>query len=263
MAYKLKNLQITSTDLVDQGANPEAHIGLMKRNFGQRSKDFVAGLFPPKENAFLPYSVPTPPTQGRGQESSAFEDHINKNHIIEEETPMTEEEILKRAEEIAKARGMTLFTETTVEKSVETEVEVEVSEDVAKALEPSAEVMKSYESKIAKLEETVALGALEKVAKKYEDLGYEPQELAKKLYEMKQNGVYEDYVALLEKSLSFVDNQGVFSEVGKSTSESLPQEQLLADIVKRDGCTREEAFMKAYAENPDFARAYDAGYVKE
>lgn len=32
MITKLKNLQITSTDLVDRGANPEAHIRLLKRD---------------------------------------------------------------------------------------------------------------------------------------------------------------------------------------------------------------------------------------
>ena len=32
MATKLKNLAVTSVDLVDQGANPDAHIQLFKRN---------------------------------------------------------------------------------------------------------------------------------------------------------------------------------------------------------------------------------------
>lgn len=32
MAYTLKNLKITSTDLVDQGANPDAHVRLFKRS---------------------------------------------------------------------------------------------------------------------------------------------------------------------------------------------------------------------------------------
>jgi hypothetical protein len=32
MATKLKNLKVTSTDLVDQGANPDAHIRMFKRN---------------------------------------------------------------------------------------------------------------------------------------------------------------------------------------------------------------------------------------
>lgn len=31
MAAKLKNLKIRKVDFVDEGANPDAHIGLMKR----------------------------------------------------------------------------------------------------------------------------------------------------------------------------------------------------------------------------------------
>ena len=31
MATKLKNLSVTSVDLVDQGANPDAHVRLFKR----------------------------------------------------------------------------------------------------------------------------------------------------------------------------------------------------------------------------------------
>ena len=43
MANKLKDLSVTSVDLVDQGANPDAHIRLFKR--GGEAADPDIGLF--------------------------------------------------------------------------------------------------------------------------------------------------------------------------------------------------------------------------
>lgn len=45
MPTKLKNLSVTSVDLVDQGANPDAHIRLFKRKEGEPEADPDTGLF--------------------------------------------------------------------------------------------------------------------------------------------------------------------------------------------------------------------------
>lgn len=45
MANKLKNLSVTSVDLVDQGANPDAHIRLFKRKEQEQEADPDIGLF--------------------------------------------------------------------------------------------------------------------------------------------------------------------------------------------------------------------------
>ena len=45
MANKLKNLSVTSVDLVDQGANPDAHIRLFKRKEKSGEADPDMGLF--------------------------------------------------------------------------------------------------------------------------------------------------------------------------------------------------------------------------
>lgn len=45
MANKLKNLSVTSVDLVDQGANPDAHIRLFKRREQAQEADPDMGLF--------------------------------------------------------------------------------------------------------------------------------------------------------------------------------------------------------------------------
>lgn len=45
MANKLKNLSVTSVDLVDRGANPDAHVRLFKRREAEPEQDPDTGLF--------------------------------------------------------------------------------------------------------------------------------------------------------------------------------------------------------------------------
>ncbi len=198
MAFKLKNLEITSTDLVDQGANPEAQIGLFK------------GLFSGKKSL-----------EG---EKSCFKGDFG---ILGKE-----------------GDGMKM---------------AKVSEAQSFAKEAEAEVRKAYESQIAMLEKRLALGELEQVAKKYEVLGMEPKGLSEKLYSMKETGVYEEYVAVLDLSLTLLGKTGLFQEIGQSAVYST---EGVEDLMRREGCTREAAFMKAYEEDPVFASAYEAEYVK-
>ncbi len=263
MPTKLKNLRITSVDLVDEGANQEAHVSLLKR----KATDFVAGLMPKKETSLIL------PTKGGARATSPLAETKEKNHISKEETTMTLEEqtILDAAALICKKCG---FAEKEVEKSetaeekslvekVETTEDKPISEEVAKALAENDAMMKSYQAKVEALEKQLAMGELETIAKKYELLGNEPKALAEKLYAMKQKGSYEDYIAVLDQSLALVEKSGIFQEIGTNTTglELSSLSQLVEDIQKRDGCTKEKAFLKAYEENGDFARAYDHGYI--
>ena len=45
MKTKLKNLSVTSVDLVDRGANPDAHVRLFKRREAEPEQDPDTGLF--------------------------------------------------------------------------------------------------------------------------------------------------------------------------------------------------------------------------
>lgn len=264
MPYQLENLQITSVDLVDQGANQEAHVCLMKRNFGEKAKSFVAGLMP-SQKEFLPQVTPV-------QDNLVFEEPLQKReeNMFKEETHMTaeEEKILKQAEEIAKKYHLdSVVPEGEVEKSAETSPTPDptpLNPEVAKALAKNEEILKGYESKIERLEKSLAMERLVGTAKKYEILGHQPEELAEKLYTMEKSGAYEDYLAVLDHSLAVVEKSGMFSEVGKSGSGTVPTHaQVVEDVAKRDACSREMAFMKAYEENPDFAREYDTDFAKQ
>lgn len=240
MSWNLENLQITSVDLVDQGANPDAHVCLMKRNIKQKAADFVSGLFPDQATP-TPIPVIEPTTK-------------------KEEPTMLYQEIAKQEEQSAPSQQANPTPELPVEKNMPTEM----SPEVQKALKVNAEILKTYEVKIAQLEKFAAMSEFEKVAKKYETLGYESTELADKLFQMKKSGAYDDYVAVLDQSLALLGKSSLFREIGKSgpAPTAFTPDEVVMDVMKRDGCSQEQAFLKAYEENPDFARAYDAGYVQ-
>ncbi|MFI3253511.1 MAG: hypothetical protein R3Y63_04115 [Eubacteriales bacterium] len=206
MAYHLKDLKITSTDLVDQGANPDAQIGLFKSLF--------SGL-----------------KSGKGNEME------EKRVYLEEGSSRSFDDVLR--EEVGKGA----FQEEII--------------GVNPNISGEKEVLKAYESKISKLENALALVEMEQVAKSYEVLGYEPKTLAKKLCVMKASGGYEDYIEALDVGLTLLGKNSLFQEIGHS---AVYTAQGVEDLMKGEGCSREAAFMKAYEENPEFAREYDSGY---
>lgn len=109
---------------------------------------------------------------------------------------------------------------------------------------------------------------LEEVAKKYEPLGEKSEELAKTLYDMKQQGedVYKQYVSVLDKSLDVINKSGLFGEIGKSAyyggiakSDAEGKiETIAGEIAKSNpGMTRQQALAKAWEQNPEIAMEYE------
>ncbi len=98
MANKLKDLKITSTDLVTAGANPDAHIRLFKRRDapqdGEPSESFIqkiaaslAGIF--GKSSILQSDCDTPPVEspadGPDGESADGDDQVGKTHSQKKE----------------------------------------------------------------------------------------------------------------------------------------------------------------------------------
>lgn len=273
MAYKLKKLKITSADLVDQGANPEAQVGLLKR----KASDFMSGLFGGGaalqggtehwglqrsggsiwRNELTPNSGKTAVTSVDTNLDGAFsglafsQGKVQENELYNTgrgglEMKLEEKAILEVARQIAEKYGL----EMPIVGSGET-----ISQD--------APVVKGYQAKIASLEKAVAMQEMVEVAKGYDLLGLQEDVLAEKLYDMKLAGFYEDYIAVLNRSLVLVEQSGLFGEIGGRGSLKREMPELLDDVQKREDCSEEMAFMKAYAENAEFAKAYDAGYGME
>lgn len=125
--------------------------------------------------------------------------------------------------------------------------------------------------RLAALEEAIGMKEFTEKAKKYAPLGENEKELAKTLYDLKKSNEdgYKAYVEILDKSLGLVEKSGLFSEIGKSRS-SVAGGDVLAkveaaasEIMKSDtSMTREQAVAKAWTDNPDLVREYDAEYFR-
>lgn len=90
MAAKLKNLSVTSVDLVDRGANPDAHVRLFKRKEAEPERDPDAGLFQ-KFMAWLTKGLQdaaapggnAPPEGAVEKEAQTFSDNITREQLRE------------------------------------------------------------------------------------------------------------------------------------------------------------------------------------
>lgn len=99
------------------------------------------------------------------------------------------------------------------------------------------------------------------VAKKYEVLGKEPEELAKKLVDLKKAGgaAYSDYVALLDEQVSMIGKSDSLHQSG--LDEWVPIEKAALDIAQRNpALTKAQAIVRAYETNPDLVAEYDRTY---
>lgn len=183
-----------------------------------------------------------------------------------EEIPKEEEEEMR----IDKSRLTTeeqLALDAIIKKSIITE---EVDETVAKAdetvVEQPAELQKMHD-RVEELEKALAMKELEDVAKSYDILGKDTEELAKSLYAMKQAGAeaYAEFVGALDIAKSAKENSGIFTEIGKSRTETAGGienkiEAYASEIQKADpSLSRVQAIAKAWEQNPDLVKEYDKG----
>lgn len=140
-------------------------------------------------------------------------------------------------------------------------------EDMTKSASP--EITAALE-RMEALEKSFAMKEFTDIAKKYAPLGENETELAQRLYDMKKSneGNYNAYIAILDKSLGMVEKSGLFAEIGKSAGAHGTAGGAIAkveakanDIMKSDPTmTREEAVAKAWIDNPDLVREYEAEY---
>lgn len=126
-------------------------------------------------------------------------------------------------------------------------------------------LQKRYEA----LEKSIRMKEFTDVAKKYETLGENTEELAKTLYAMHESNVanYNAYINLLDKSLGLVNKGGLFSEIGKSyhgAAGGSAVDQInaaAAEIRKSDpSLTNEQAVDKAWEAHPELVAEYDNAY---
>lgn len=221
MPNLLKNMQITSIDLVEQGANQEADIQIVKG----KDKDMTEEL---KEQVV----------------------ELVKNLLNEQK----EEDVVEEVEE-------TLETEEVedVEKSIDT--------DVLKSLESKLSIIQKANIELSKKNEELAkkleLSELTDFAKKYEPLGKDATELAKKLYEYKRvnEAFYKDYVTELDNSLSLQENSSIFKEYGTAMEGDSTSD--LDEILKNYDMSDIKSYERIAIEHPELFAKYDSLYKGE
>lgn len=129
-------------------------------------------------------------------------------------------------------------------------------------------VVRKAVERMERLTKGIEMRELEELAKKYEPLGEKPEELAKTLYDMKQQGdnVYKEYVSVLDKSLNAINKSGLFGEIGKSAyyggvakSDAEGKIEAIAnEIAKSDPTlTKQQALAKAWEQHPELALEYE------
>jgi hypothetical protein len=123
--------------------------------------------------------------------------------------------------------------------------QTELNPEVKKALEDVADLRKSLEMK-----------DLQIVAKKYEAIGKNSEELAPKLYDLKKAGgtAYDDYIAILDEMCVTSANSGIFKEFGSNAAGSVTGDLngYVSEIRKaHPELSQAQAIVKAYEEHPD------------
>jgi hypothetical protein len=170
----------------------------------------------------------------------------------EDEKDMKINKSLLTAEEQAQLEAL-------IQKSA---VDDTLEEDTVTKAAPENEALKN---EVAELKKALELKDMETVAKGYAILGKDTAELAKSLYAMKQAGpeVYAEFVGALDIAKAEREGSGMFTEVGKSRTESgsgavSKIEAKAAEIQKADPTlSRVQAIRKAWEQNPDLVKEYD------
>lgn len=145
----------------------------------------------------------------------------------------------------------------------------ELHPEVAKALADFQELTKRQNEELEAMRKSLEVERLTSVAKKYEPLGKNAPELAAKLYDLKKAGgtFYDDYIALLDESLTTLNKSGLFGEIGSNRQGSAGTTQTIGikaqELQKAaaDGLSSPDAIIKAFEENPELAAQYEAEYM--
>ncbi len=123
--------------------------------------------------------------------------------------------------------------------------------------------------RLERLEKIIEHSELAGLARKYSLLGEDEDELADTLGKLKKSDIasYNAYIAALDKSLGLIQKSGLFSEIGKSGpgfsgSSVVDKIQKAATALQKadPGLDRLSAVSKAWENNPELVREYDAEY---
>lgn len=184
----------------------------------------------------------------------AFYEDIEKRCGVEEEQGANQE---GQPDAVTKSGGVKSEEHQESEKPMETD-----PDDIYKGMHP--EVAKEIQE-LRKRANEAEEKELQEVAKKYEVIGKKTEDLVPVLKELRATGgnAYEGMIALMDASVEMVEKAGVFSEIGKRGTDSVPQSDSvlkakMAEIKKsQSGLTDAQAMDAVFLENPELLGEYD------
>lgn len=268
MATKLKNLKITSVDLVEQGANPDAHIKLYKSKNGQ-------GQTNAEKNSLLDRLMQ--------RLASMVGDYLKEKDLQDRENhgTKTESENLSASENKAgeneKASEKSLLNEE--EKSQAEMVSLDYSrltpkekqflrglaEKYGRNKTENAQIAKA-KAELLQVEKQIQRAETMAIAKEYAILGKTADTLCDTLLElkMKSSRGYEAFLDTLEEEKLLIEKGGVFAEMGKrgekgASADGWGKIMQAADRLQKENpaLTRAGAIQKACSDYPQLVADYE------
>lgn len=156
------------------------------------------------------------------------------------------------------------------EPEPEPEEEVETEKCDTRTRKSADPALAAALTRLEALEKSAEMEKLTGVAKKYEALGEDTEELAKTLYGLKKSdnpANYDAYIKVLDKSLDLVNKTGIFAEIGKSSrgdeagSVEAKIEAAASELQKSDpNLSRPQAVAKAWENHPELVAEYEQEY---
>lgn len=258
MATRLKDMNITSVDLVEQGANQEAHITLLKsmekmeaNTVKEILKKSIEELQKTDAYNYSKFDLDSADLEKASSDNlQACVDDIAEQLLKEAETEEVVEEV-QEPEEVS---------ETEEEEPMEKELVKSYEAEITELKKNFTTLEKSYEA----LQKQLDLKDLEEVAKKYEVIGHNTEELAKTLYDLKTTSedAYSTYLKALDETVNIQEQSGLFKEYGSNLSyTSSSEETVVKGILESNpNMTKEQAVRKAVLDNPELLEEYDEEY---
>lgn len=299
MAKRLKNVSVNSVDLCKQGANQRAFICLKKSMEGKENmsdlktsiiQNVCKELNITMEDICKALGVSMQEEQTQEQKiKKAMETSLISVLKDESKTAEQKEALLQKSvnefystvydfakseqeeEEQEEEMNINKMTEDDkaiyekLKKKYETETQTEAKQqtlhpEVKKALK-EAETAKQ---ELEKLKKSLELKEFESIAKQYEVIGKNTEELATKLYDLKKSNeqAYSDYIAMLDEMLAMTEASGIFKEYGSSRagagSKKQQAEQRIQELMKSDtSLSYEAAFTKVCEESAELKKALE------
>ena len=298
MAKKLKNVLVNSVDLCKQGANQRAFICLKKsmeekENMSDLKTSIIQNVCKELNITIedvckaLGFSIQEQETQEQKIKKAMETSLIS---VLKDESKTTEqkEELLQKS---VNEFYSTVYDFAKEEQENEPEQESEemnvnkmnendraAYEALKKKYEPEEskqqtlhpEVKKALkEAETAKqelqeLKKSLELKEFENIAKQYEVIGKNTEELAAKLYDLKKSNeqAYSDYIAMLDEMVEMTQASGIFKEYGSNRagtgSQKQQSEQRIQELMKSDSnLTYQQAFVRVCEESAELKKALE------